>query len=333
MTTTGPADLTLIQVSDTHLVPSGQLIHGRVDTFALLEAAAARLADWAGPVAGILLTGDLANNGAPEAYRRLRGVIEPLAQRLGAAVVYAMGNHDERTAFRAELLDGATSPGGGILTGDSLTSNSLTGDSLTGSSPEDPCDQVHDIDGLRIIVLDSTTPGRHDGWLTDAQLAWLADRLDEPAPRGTLIVVHHPPLPSRLPTLHLLRLRAAERLAKVIDGTDVRMVLTGHAHHAGAGSLAGIPVWISPALAYHVDTLPPRGRHRGLPVGGFSRVDLVDGQVVVTAIPLDGSGLAAAGLDGARPAGAGQAAEVYNRDAQEMLDYVRSATPTTTPAE
>ncbi|MCK9923621.1 metallophosphoesterase [Frankia sp. AgPm24] len=289
MTTTGPAEMTLIQVSDTHLVPRGQLIHDRVDTYRLLEAAAATLVDSAGPVAGLLLTGDLANNGDPEAYRRLREVIDPLADHLGAAVIYAMGNHDDRAAFRTELLDEDPTP-----------------------SPDDPCDQVRLIDGLRVVVLDSSTPGRHDGWLTDTQLGWLADQLATPAPRGTLLVVHHPPLPSPMPTVHLLRLVAAERLAKVIEGTDVRMVLSGHAHHPGAGTLAGVPVWICPALSYTVDALPASGRHRGLRVGGLSRIDLIDGQFVATAIPLD-------------------VEHVYDRDAGEYLAYVRRLTPTSPP--
>ncbi|SNQ48246.1 conserved hypothetical protein [Frankia canadensis] len=312
MTTTGPAELTLIQVSDTHLVPRGQLVHDRIDTFALLETVAAAVAASSGPVAGILLTGDLANDGAPEAYHRLRSVIEPLAERLGAPVVYAMGNHDERAPFRAELLGGApcaSAPGASTGTGSGAGSPAAS----TGL-PEDPCDLVHDINGLRIVVLDSTTPGRHDGWLTDAQLGWLAEVLDTPAPRGTLLVVHHPPLPSPVPTAHLLRLASAQRLAKVIDGSDVRMVLSGHSHHAGAGSIAGIPVWICPALAYQVDGLPPAGRHRGLTTGGFSRIDLIDGQFVATAVPLEDCG------------------ELYNRDAAEWMEFIRSVTPTTNPA-
>ncbi|MCM3921947.1 metallophosphoesterase [Frankia sp. AiPs1] len=290
MTTTGPAELTLIQVSDTHLLPAGELMHGRVDTFALLETVAATVASSTGPVAGILLTGDLADDGSPASYRRLRQIIDPLAATFDAPVVYAMGNHDERLAFRAELLGGAA-----------------------GAPADHPCDSVHLVDGLRLVALDSTTPGRHDGWLTDAQLAWLADVLATPAPRGTLLIVHHPPLPSPVPTVHLLRLAAAERLADVVAGTDVRMILSGHAHHAGAGALAGIPVWISPALAYDADPLPPDGRLRGLLGGGFSRIDLIDGQFVATAIPLSPTGL------------------VYNNDRAEQVEFIRSLTPQTTP--
>ncbi|KJE21914.1 Calcineurin-like phosphoesterase [Frankia torreyi] len=300
MTTTGPAELTLIQVSDTHLLPAGELMHDRVDTFALLETVAATVASSTGPVAGILLTGDLADDGSPASYRRLRQIVDPLAATFDAPVVYAMGNHDERLAFRAELLNGAGVPVG------------LDGQAGQWSA-DHPCDSVHLVDGLRLVALDSTTPGRHDGWLTDAQLAWLADVLATPAPRGTLLIVHHPPLPSPVPTVHLLRLAAAERLADVVAGTDVRMILSGHAHHAGAGALAGIPVWVSPALAYDTDPLPPDGRLRGLLGGGFSRIDLIDGQFVATAIPLS-------------PAG-----QVYDNDRAERLEFIRNLTPQTTP--
>nr|MDT0666481.1 metallophosphoesterase [Micromonospora sp. DSM 115978] len=84
MTTTGPAEMTLVQLSDTHLRPAGELMHDRVDTYALLEAAVSTLAAATGPVDALLLTGDLADTGSPAAYRRLRDLVEPLAAALGA---------------------------------------------------------------------------------------------------------------------------------------------------------------------------------------------------------------------------------------------------------
>lgn len=288
MTTTGSAELTLIQLSDTHVLPEGQLMYDQVDTLAVLERVAATVAASAGPVAALLLTGDLADDGSHAAYRRLRAVVEPLADRLGAAVVYAMGNHDERVAFRAELLGLAASA--------------------------DPCDQVHTVGGLRVVVLDSTTPGRHDGRLTDDQLRWLGDVLGDPAPLGTLLVVHHPPLPSPVPTVHLLRLAAVHRLAEVVAGSDVRLVVTGHAHYAGCGAIGGVPVWVSPALAYHIDAMPPRGRQWGRGGGGFTRIDLIDGQLVATAVPLG-------------PDPLGQFDVVVDDDEAEMVELIKSLTP------
>lgn len=163
-------DLTLIQLSDTHIMPEGQLLHGTVDTMANLVAAVEAVEASGLPVAAFVLSGDLTDSGKAAAYRRLRSVVEPAAARLGAEVVYAPGNHDERAAFRSELLDERPSTA--------------------------EYDVVRMIGGLRVVVLDSTEPGRHDGHVSRSQLDWLADVLAEPAPLGSLLVTHHPPLPS-----------------------------------------------------------------------------------------------------------------------------------------
>ena len=271
---------TLIQLSDTHLLQDGQPYHGKIDTVSRLEEALAKVTDAGAVVSALLLTGDLADDGSADAYRRLRKAVEPAADRLGAPVIYAMGNHDERPAFRAELLSAAPT--------------------------DEPCDAVHWLDGMRIIVLDSTIPGRHDGEIDDAQLAWLRAELETPAPGGTVLAMHHPPLPSPVPTVHLLRLRDAQRLSDVVAGTDVRIIVCGHAHHTGCGSLAGIPVWVSPACAHLTDALPPQGRLRGTETGGMSRIDLIDGTFVATAVPIGDTPL------------------VYDADAVEQVDFVRS---------
>ena len=272
---------TLVQFSDTHVLAEGQLLHDRVDTFANLEAATTSVAASGAAIDALILSGDLTDSGDPVAYARLRALVEPLAADLGARVVYAMGNHDERRAFRSALLD----------------------------EPEprpEPCDEVHWLDDLRIVVLDSTTPGRHDGRLDPAQLEWLTAELSAPAPAGTVLVVHHPPIPSPVPAVELLTLRGRDALADVVRGTDVRIILSGHAHHTSAGTLAGVPVWIAPATAYAIDTLPPAGRARGVGLGAYTRIDIHPDTVVATAIGLPGA-----------PA-------VYDEDEQEMLRMVRS---------
>ncbi|WP_131767528.1 metallophosphoesterase [Candidatus Protofrankia californiensis] len=251
---------TLIQLSDTHIVPDGELLYGRVDTHANLESAAHAVADSGIAVAGLLLTGDLTDGGSPAAYRRLREVVEPLARQLHAPVIYAMGNHDERAAFRSELL--------------------------SAEPTTEPCDSVHWISGLRIVVLDSTTPGHESGYLTASQLAWLRDELARPAPDGTVLVLHHPPIPSPMLVVELMTLREPDRLAQVVAGSDVRIILSGHAHHASCGLLAGIPVWVSPAAAFGADLLSPVGRARALRTSACSRIDIYSDTVVASVVPL-----------------------------------------------
>ncbi len=300
-------ELTLVQFSDTHILPEGELMHGRVDTLANLEAAIEMVAASGAQVSTLLLTGDLTDSGSPEAYRRLRGAIEPFAKQIGAEVVYAAGNHDERTAFRTWLLDGRDALDGQVQPDGP---NGPGGHGSQDGTP--PVDRVHWAAGLRIIVLDSSVPGRHDGHLGQAQLHWLADELSRPAPLGTLLVLHHPPLPSPVPTVHLLRLRHADRLNSVLSGSDVRLIVTGHAHHTSAGLLGAIPVWVSPALAYRVDAMSPSGRLRGIEGAGFTRLDLIDGQLVATALPVE-------------PA----ATAVYDQERDAMVRFIQDLTPET----
>ncbi|MFC4128762.1 metallophosphoesterase [Nocardia rhizosphaerae] len=254
------SELTVVQLTDTHLRPAGELVHGVVDTDANLARVLTQLREAGQRIDALVLSGDLADNGSPEAYRRLRAAVEPVAAELGAEIVYVMGNHDERAAFGTELLD------------------------LESVNPERPYDRCVEVAGLRIVVLDSTTPLRHEGRLELEQLAWLTDQLRTPAPRGTLLVLHHPPIPSPVATADFLKLEDADRLAEVIEGTDVRMVLCGHNHLTATAAIAGIPVWVGPAMSYRIDPMAPAGRHRGFAGFGYSRIDLVGSTLLATAI-------------------------------------------------
>lgn len=249
---------TIVQLSDVHIPAEGRLF-GHVDCDARLAAAldAIVASDWRPEV--LVLSGDLTDRGHPDSYRRLRPVVEAAARRLDAPVVYLPGNHDDVDVLERELLDREP----------------------TGR----PLDQVAWIGSTRLIALDSTDRAGHHGTLEDAQLEWLAAELAAPAPEGSILVMHHPPVLSPLPIMADMQLREPERLAAVLAGSDVRMILCGHDHHASCGALAGVPVWLAPALAYTMDPLAAAGRVRGLPGGGCTLVELHAGGPVATAIP------------------------------------------------
>lgn len=253
----GP-DFTVVQLTDTHIRREGEKVHGVVDTLDNLRTVLERLVNSGQHIDALVLSGDLTDNGDPEAYRRLRDAVVPAANALGAVVIYAMGNHDDREAFVDELI--------------------------AQPRPDGPVDAVVDVAGVRIVVLDSTTAGRHDGRLEPSQLSWLTGVLAEPAPGGTILVLHHPPIPSPVTSVDSLRLEHSERLEAVLAGSDVGMILCGHAHHTSSGSIAGIPVWVGPAMSYRVDPIPPVGRHRGVVGFGFSRIDVFGSSFVATAV-------------------------------------------------
>ena len=178
---------------------------------------------------------------------------------VGGKVVYLPGNHDERSAFRRHLLDQ--------------------------DADSSPINQIHWIDGLRVVSLDSVVVGEEFGELDDETLSFLADAIAMPATDGTVVAFHHPPIPSPVHPMAAIMLRHGERLAEVVRGSDVRLILSGHNHHEALGSLGGVPVWVAPSTAYRMDILS-REAVRGLPGCAISQVDLSDENATVSIIPV-----------------------------------------------
>lgn len=250
-------------LSDPHLLADGAKQYGAVDTEAGLTLALERLAAVDPPPQALVFTGDLADKAEPAAYVRLRELVEPAAAAMGAVVVWVMGNHDERAEYSAGLF---------------------------GEASDAPQDRVHEVDGLRIVSLDTSVPGYHHGELSDGQLAWLADVLATPAPHGTLLALHHPPVP--LPMLRaaeLIELLDQDRLAAVLEGTDVRGILGGHLHFSTYSTFAGIPVSVASASCYTSDPAPVDRFVSGVDAGqSFTMVHAYDDRLVHTIVPLAG---------------------------------------------
>jgi len=256
-----PARRTLLHISDTHLLAGNPPLGGRYDTAANLRRALAAAEATGIRPAAIVFTGDLTDLGEPEAYRALREAVEPFAERLGAPVVWVAGNHDERPALRRELLDATPT--------------------------EAPVTGVWDLDGLRLVALDPTVPGWHHGDLDTAQLDWLREVLATPAPLGTILALHHPPLPSHIPFFDILELRDQGRFAEVIAGTDVRAILAGHLHFSTSGTFAGVPVSVAAATCYTMNLARPADLVNGMDAGqSFHLVHVYDDTITHAVVPV-----------------------------------------------
>lgn len=253
--------LTIAHLSDTHLTSAGVAYNGVIDADAALGRAARVLREATENGAGpgvIVLSGDLTDTGDPDAYRRLRDTVEPLAP----LVVFATGNHDVRADFHREML---------------------------GREDSGPVLQIHRLPELRILVLDSTIPGAGHGRLDPAHLAELETELAQPYPGGSIVVLHHAPLPPVSPLLTYFALERASRdaLALVLDGTDVRLVLAGHHHLAGSGMLGRIPVAVAGSTAIRTDPLARPGYERTTASASFNLVRIYPDSVAVSVIPVD----------------------------------------------
>lgn len=252
---------TVAHLSDVHLLAGDTLQYGVVQPEDGLRLALERLVRLDPAPQALVFTGDLADKAEPAAYARLRELVEPVAERLGAVVVWVMGNHDERADYARGLFD---------------------------SDDDGPQDRVHEVDGLRIIALDTSVPGYHHGELDDGQLEWLADVLSTPAPHGSLVALHHPPIPiPMLRAAEIIELVEQDRLAAVLEGSDVRCILGGHFHYSTYSTFAGIPVSVASASCYTSDPAPLERFVSG--VDGhqaFTMMHLYEDRVVHTVVPL-----------------------------------------------
>lgn len=256
-----PARRTIVHLSDTHLLAQRRLLGGRYDVVAGLRRTLDAVERSVAAPDAIVITGDLTDLGEAGAYRALRQMVEPFAARLHAPLVWVAGNHDERAPLRVGLLDGA--------------------------STDEPVTAVHDLGGLRLVALDTSVPGWHHGDLEDAQLEWLRGVLAEPAPLGTLLAMHHPPLPSHIPFFDILELRDQSRLARAIEGSDVRGILAGHLHYSTSGTFAGVPVSVAAATCYTMDLSQPAAAVNGMDAGqAFQLVHVYDETITHAVVPV-----------------------------------------------
>ncbi|MGZ4774701.1 MAG: metallophosphoesterase family protein [Oryzihumus sp.] len=210
----------------------------------------------------VVVTGDIADDGSAEGCALVRDRVGRFAGSRGIPHLYATGNHDRRPGFSSAL-------GTGHLDGHGAD----VGVRLDGLDDERAA--VSSVGGLRLITLDSLVPGAAHGIVSRAQLDALRELLRDPAPHGTVLALHHPPI--HTPTAPWMReagLHNRDELAAVITGTDVVAVLCGHFHLQFGGHLGGIPVWATPGVVSRIDLTAPQHVIRAVQGAGATVIDL-----------------------------------------------------------
>jgi len=216
----------IAQLTDLHIKPPGKLAYGRVDTAALLRAAVADLVAQRPAADVVLLTGDLTDGGRPDEYALLRELLAPIR----CPIYVIPGNHDVRAALRAGFADHAyLPPGDGFI------------------------QYVVDDHPVRLIGLDTITPGEAGGMLCAARLAWLETRLDAAPDRPTVVFLHHPPFRTGIAHMDAIGLAgAAEFGALIRRHPQVERVLAGHLHRPIQARWAGTLASTAPSPAHQV---------------------------------------------------------------------------------
>ncbi|WP_135557229.1 metallophosphoesterase family protein [Paenibacillus cymbidii] len=209
----------------------------------------------------VVISGDLTHDGDLDDYKFLRSFLREQEMAIGIPIHVALGNHDFRGPFREGYLEETPS--------------------------EESYYYSFMADGLRVAVLNTQVPGTHDGRIDEQQLAWLRDLLAVPAPRGTIVVHHHPvvPTPTAMMDSHLLQ--NPQDLARVLEGTDVIGLLSGHIHFHNIGQLAGFPCAAADGVAFGLDPSSAEVM-RMVDRSGYNLGVVKNGQMVVQPMTMPG---------------------------------------------
>ncbi len=246
----------------------------------------------------VMVTGDIADDGSPDAYARACELLSDYAHRRGANVFYTTGNHDERTAFAEVLGSGHAQP--------EAVYEGAAGERAGAST----------VAGWRLVTLDTLVPGKGYGRLDGGQLDWLRVMLTTPAPWGTVLAFHHPPVALDVDVQQALGLRNSAELAETIRGTDVQLILCGHFHLQILARLEQATVWVTPGVVSRIDLTARPGTERAVhgPSASLVHLGTTNGPLIHTLH--------------ARDPRMGET--IYEADEEEMREAIERLGPTIT---
>jgi Icc protein len=168
----------------------------------------------------VLVSGDLTEHAADAEYEQVIELLAPLQ----APTFVLPGNHDARGALRRHFD--------------------------VGGADDEPVQYVADLGPLRLVVIDTTRPGKDAGALDQERLSWLDAELAAEPGVPTVIAMHHPPIVTGIEPWDEIGLPAEHReaLGAVVEGhAQVRRIVAGHMHSPIAADLAGHAVLAAPS--------------------------------------------------------------------------------------
>ncbi len=215
----------LIQITDTHIVPPGELLYGSTDTAAHLEDTVGQINRIRPKPDVVLITGDLVDNPDELSYQHFIELIKPL--EIPAYVI--PGNHDNPQLMLEVFADTPYFP--------------ASDDTFQYAIEDLPC---------RILALNSHAEGTELPELGARRLSWLQDQLGQ-SDKPVLIAIHHPPMTTGIEFFDMGGLEWIQGFKSVLAAyPQVKLMICGHCHTDISGRIGQIPVYMAPATAYQL---------------------------------------------------------------------------------
>jgi len=218
-----------IQITDTHIVPEGELAYARSDTAAALKRAVETInakLPVLGDVACAIVTGDLTDYGTPGEY----DLFKAMMAELDLPYLAIPGNHDVREPMRAAFAGEGWMPQSG------------------------PVQWRHDLPAFTIVGLDTLVDGKHHGEIAPGGLAFLDAVLSDLAGKPVVVATHHHVFHTGIRPMDRTFLRnGADLLARLEAYRGPARIISGHVHRAMSTQIGSVTCQISPATCHAVN--------------------------------------------------------------------------------
>jgi len=212
----------VVQISDLHIAAPGRKTLGQAPMAENLSLCIKRINRLIPRVDLVIITGDITQDGTREEAEHAARL---LAQ-LDAPFTLIPGNHDRRDVLWS-VFGGTACPAreSGFLS------------------------HVTELEGLRLIAMDSQREGAPGGEICATRADWLTARLKEAPDRPTAIFLHHPPTRMGVVESDVDGFVGAKRLGRIIGAhACIQGVFCGHIHLAAHTDWQGTTVSTAPSM-------------------------------------------------------------------------------------
>ena len=218
----------IIQISDPHIVPEGELAYAQGDTAIYLKACVEtinRFLPEIGPVDMAFVAGDLTDFGTAEEYKRFCNIMELLE------IPYRVipGNHDNVSKMRTSFSDKDWMPNSG------------------------PINWTAEFPDIALIGLDTNVEGKSHGHLTANSLNYLEEKLAVFGTKPVIVATHHPPVITGIEKMDIQNLRDSNKLKSILSTYQGELKLVcGHIHRNIVAQFGSVICQIGPGTSHAV---------------------------------------------------------------------------------
>lgn len=215
----------LVQLTDTHILPPGEVLYGSIDSAIHLKMSVQKINRMRPLPDVVLVTGDLVEHGDAVSYRHFIELIKPL--KVPAFVI--PGNHDDPRVMQESFAATRHFP------------------------VSDPTFQyaVEDFP-FRILALNSRCENTELPGFDQQRLDWLHQQLSLSG-KPVLIALHHPPMTTGIELIDMGGINWYQGFKSILkEHSQVKLVICGHCHTDLCGRIGKVPVYMAPATSHQL---------------------------------------------------------------------------------